>query len=135
MNPDFQSYKTAESTTWTIIKGNRTISFKMYNGRETIIIEDNGETNTYLIKAGRNMWNEFMRQGFRVSNECVEHDMKKFHKAYREMEEAKAHKSKKYGIYNAVEDGYKNIDINIHHAELYEARINPKKFYNYALEA
>ena len=114
MNPDFKSYDTSNSTTWRIIKGNQTVSFKKY--RDNIVVRDNGTNKSYSIEMARKKWDEYMRKGFHIINECVDHDMNKFHDAYREIE------------YNIP-----------HEAELKEARINPKKFYTdnweYALRA
>ena len=92
MNPDYYpTHKSAHSTTWTIKKGAKVVSFKVYNNSSKVCITGSGagydgENKTYLITAARNMWNEYMRQGFRVINKCIDHDMKKFYKYKREEE-------------------------------------------------
>ena len=85
----------------------------------------------------RRRWREYMDNGYRISNKCIDHDMSEFYsKKRKEERNRKAMKS----IRASMDDYVKNIHDN----DLKEMRINPKKFYkefykdnwdNYALEA
>jgi hypothetical protein len=112
MNPDFNYNETTASTTWTLKHPDGHVAtFKVVkNGN--VIITYNQRSFGCIVEKARKYWGEYINRGFFVFNKCVDHNMKKFHNTYREMEK---------------------IDYD----ELQEARINPKEFYkiNYALEA
>ena len=131
MNPD--SYKTAETITWTLIDSNgNVVTFKVSPGR--VLIEDGDELRGVDKEKGRRIWKEYMDKGFRVQNKCVHHDMDKFYAAKRNEEiNQKVMKS----ISDSMDEYVKKI---IHNNDLQEMRVNPKKLYtdnwdNYALQA
>tara|TARA_R110002020_G_scaffold198185_1_gene399355 strand:+ start:138 stop:602 length:465 start_codon:yes stop_codon:yes gene_type:complete len=95
LNPDFHDiHNTAEYTTWTLkdSEGN-VVTFKVLNrvGKDHYVevVENSktkGASGKYLLVAARNMWDEYIRRGFRVQNKCVSHDMEKFYDAKRKVE-------------------------------------------------
>jgi hypothetical protein len=86
MNPDFQPRKTTGHITWTLndSKGN-VITFKVQQGNipphlsSVEVTDENGKVGNYLLVAARNMWDEYIRQGFTVQNKCIHHDMDNFY--------------------------------------------------------
>ena len=126
MNPEhFDNLKTT-STVWTLIDPNgNTVTFKVpcNDGEVTIT---NGDRDAGFIVSredARKHWNDYMNNGYRISNKCTKYDMDEFHEMKRLQE------------------------YDIHENDLTEMRIDPKKFYkemlgrenheyrNYALEA
>ena len=122
MNPDIPN--TAEYTMWTLkdSEGN-VVTFKVRNRTappQVEVMDERRRIGNYLLVAARNMWNEYIRQGFVVQNKCVNHDMDKFYDYKRERESM-----------------WMKYNLKYHDSDLQEMRINPKEFYrkNSALEA
>ena len=89
MNPDYYNTdNTEEFTTWTLkdSEGN-IVSFKVPKYTTVVIRENGGEEVRHVDKdLARRLWKEYMDRGFRISNKCVNHDMKKFYDAKRKEE-------------------------------------------------
>ena len=127
MNPEhFDNLKTTY-TTWTLIDSDgNTVSFKVLNnGGSVTITQKSGGSFMVSREDARKHWNDYMNNGYRISNRCTNYDMDEFHKMKR-FEEMKEYK--------------------VHENDLMEMRINPKDFFgyrnplmecatNYALEA
>lgn len=98
MNPDYypNTHKTAEYTVWTLKDSEgHVVIFKVHNRKappqvSCVEVTENsktqGRSGNYLLVTARKMWDEYIRQGFRVQNKCVSHDMKKFYDVKREQE-------------------------------------------------
>ena len=126
MNPDYHTNKsTADYTIWTLkdSEGN-VVSFKVRNrtpSPQVEVTDENGKVGNYLLATARNIWNEYIRQGFVVQNKCVNHDMDKFYEECRDIENQKEYSSEEHY-------GMKEI---IHDIELHEMRLKrpTKKLY------
>tara|TARA_R110002167_G_C12440577_1_gene630789 strand:- start:54 stop:446 length:393 start_codon:yes stop_codon:yes gene_type:complete len=107
MNPDIPN--TAEYTMWTLkdSEGN-VVTFKVRNRTappQVEVMDERRRIGNYLLVAARNMWNEYIRQGFVVQNKCVNHDMDKFHKSCRDVENQKGYSSEEhYGMKELIHD-------------------------------
>ena len=134
MNPDYYKNSNSEtSTVWTISKGPSTIMFKMISGSDTILIITNDSSRSYAVETARKIWDDYIRRGFRVVNECKNHNMKNFHDAKRKEER---NKEVMKSIHSSMEDFVKSYQKqyakevykeDIHDMEWKEARTNPKK--------
>tara|TARA_R100000008_G_scaffold72651_1_gene50911 strand:+ start:210 stop:626 length:417 start_codon:yes stop_codon:yes gene_type:complete len=134
---DFDNLNTTR-TVWTLIDSDgNVVIFKVPKKGSVMLVDAGGGISRMDKDRARRRWREYMDNGYRISNKCVDYDMVEFHKTKRKEERnRKAMKS----IHASMDDYVKKIHDN----DLKEMRINPKKFYkefykdkwdNYALEA
>jgi hypothetical protein len=98
--------------------------------------DEHGKTGTYLIKQGRNFWNEYVRRGFNVVNKCIHHNMKDFHKAYTKAEAEKPWALKDYKPSDYTKDFYEKKNKELASKQIYDTIYEyQKRTTNYALEA
>ena len=80
----------------------------------------------------RRRWREYMDNGYRISNKCIDYDMDEFHNM-------KRHEERNQKVMESISDSMEEYVKKIHDNELQEMRISPsefsKKMSNYALEA
>ena len=116
MNPeDFKNLNTTR-TIWTLRDSDgNVVIFKVPDERSgtVIVVDAGGDVRRINKDLARQRWKEYMDNGYRISNKCIDYAMDEFHNMKRYEE--------------------------IHDNDLQEMRINPSDFYkntsNYALEA
>ena len=136
MNPDFPYHKTTDYTTYTLTDANgNSVSFKVRN-HKVDFTDEHGKTGTYLNKAGRNFWNEYVRRGFNVVNKCIHHNMKEFHKAHNEYEAEKPWDIKDFKPSDYTKEFYEKKNKELASKQIYDTIYEyQKRTTNYALEA
>lgn len=138
MNPEDYKNLNTTCTIWTLNDSDgNVVVFKVPEKGSVMLVDAGGGISRMDKDRARRRWREYMDNGYRISNKCIDHDMDEFYnKKRKEERNQKAMKS----IHSSMDEYVKKI----HDAELQEMRINPKKFYkefykdkwgNYALEA
>ena len=137
MNPDFPYKKTVDYIIYTLKHPDgRTVTFKVYPTRcdgvyGYVLVTGRGgdEDARHLHEDARKIWYNLVGQGYLPVNKSVVHDMKKFHKAYKDYEYDYENVNKKHQK-TLASKMYKDIMMG------YESEYkNKNKYSNYALEA
>jgi len=137
MNPDFPYKKTVDYIIYTLKHPDgRTVTFKVYPtrcdgvyGYVLVTVSGADEDVRHLYEDARKIWYNLVGQGYLPVNKSVVHDMKKFHKAYKDYEYDYEIVNKKHQK-NLASKMYKDIMMK------YESEYkNKNKYSNYALEA
>ena len=137
MNPDFPYKKTVDYIIYTLKHPDgRTVTFKVYPTRcdgvyGYVLVTGRGgdEDARHLHEDARKIWYNLVGQGYLPVNKSVVHDMKKFHKAYKDYEYDYENVNKKHQK-TLASKMYKDIMMK------YESEYkNKNKYSNYALEA
>ena len=116
MNPEDLNNLNTTRTIWTLRDSDgNVVIFKVPDerGGTVIVVDAGGDVRRINKDLARQRWKEYMDNGYRISNKCIDYAMNEFHNMKRYEE--------------------------IHDNDLQEMRINPSDFYknmsNYALEA
>ena len=142
MNPDFPYKKTVDYIIYTLKHPDgRTVTFKVYPTRcdgvyGYVLVTGRGgdEDARHLHEDARKIWYNLVGQGYLPVNKSVVHDMKKFHKAYKEYEDDC--ENYLHGVINKKHQKYLASKMYKGIMEMYENEYkNKNKYSNYALEA
>ena len=127
MNPDFPYKKTVDYIIYTLKHPDgRTATFKVLS---CCVLISERTWARHSFEDARKVWYNLVGQGYLPVNKSVVHDMKKFHKAYKDYEYDYEIVNKKHQK-NLASKMYKDIMME------YESEYkNKNKYSNYALEA